>query len=59
VRVVLELTAPGVQHRQAAQFSAQVLGVAVNVEQRLGHGPKEQAIEHPRIVENQRAEVLG
>jgi hypothetical protein len=55
----LELLAPGVEHRQAAQFGPEMLGIARDVEEALGHGAKEQAIEHAGIVENEGAEVLG
>jgi hypothetical protein len=59
MRVVLELAAPGVEDRHAADLGPEMLGVAGDIEETLRHGAKEQAIEQARIVQNERAEVLG
>lgn len=58
MRVVLELLAPGVEHRQAAQLGAEMLGIAGNVQKRLRHATKKQRIEHLRIVKDEGREVL-
>jgi hypothetical protein len=58
VRVVLEFTAPRVEDGHAPDLGAQMLGIARNVQEALGHGAKEQAIEQARIGEDEWAEVL-
>lgn len=57
--VVLELTAPRMEDRHAADVSPEMLGIASDIEKALRHGAKEQAIEWARIVQDERAEVLG
>ena len=56
---VLELTAPRREDRHAADVSPEMLGIASDIEKALRHGAKEQAIEWARIVQDERAEVLG
>jgi hypothetical protein len=58
VRVMLELLAPGVQHRQAPNLRPEMRGVASDVQESLGHSAKQQGIEHTRILEGEGAEVL-
>ena len=53
MRVMVELLAPGMEHRQAADVRPEMLRVPGDVLERLRHGPKEQAIEHTRGLEGQ------
>ena len=56
MRVMVELLAPGMEHRQAADVRPAMLRVPGDILERLRHGPKEQAIEHTRVVEAQGTE---
>jgi hypothetical protein len=47
------------EDRHAADVSPEMLGIASDIEKALRHGAKEQAIEWARIVQDERAEVLG
>jgi hypothetical protein len=58
MRVVLELLAPGMEHRQTAEFGPEMLGVTANVQKALGHGMKEERIEHVGILKDERTEFL-
>ena len=58
MRVVLELPAPGMEYRQTAEFGPKVLGVAANVQKALGHGMKEEGIEHVGILKDEGTEFL-
>jgi len=58
VRVVLESATPRVEDRHATDLGAQMRGIAGDVQEALGHGAKEQAVERARIGEDQWAEVL-
>jgi hypothetical protein len=58
MRVMLELSAPGMEHRQTAVFGPELLGVAANVEKALEDGMKEEWIEHTRIVKDEGTEFL-
>ena len=53
MRVMLELSAPGMEHGQSADLGAEMLGITGDVLEALRHGAKEQAIEHPLIVQDQ------
>jgi hypothetical protein len=59
VWVMLELAAPGMQDRHATDLGAEMLGVAGDIDKALRDAAKEQAIEGSRIVQDERAEVLG
>ena len=59
MRMMLELTAPGMEHGQAADLRPQMLGVASNVDQGLRHAAKQEGIEGTGVVQDQWAEVLG
>jgi hypothetical protein len=59
VRVVLELGTPRVQHGQAAHLGPEILGVARDVQQALGHGVKQEGIEHAGILKDEGTELLG
>ena len=58
MRVMLELAAPGMEHRQTAEFGPKMLGVAADVEKALDRGMKEERIEHTRILKDERAEFV-
>jgi hypothetical protein len=47
------------EDRHAANLGAKMLGIAGDIDKALRHGAKEQAIEWARIVQDERAEVLG
>jgi hypothetical protein len=47
-----------VQHRQTAELGPEMLGVAANVQKALGHGMKEERIEHVGILKDERTEFL-
>jgi hypothetical protein len=59
MRVMVELLAPGMEHRQAADVRPEMLRVPGDILERLRHGPKEEVIEHPRVVEAQGTEDMG
>jgi hypothetical protein len=56
MRVMVELLAPGMEHRQAAEVCPEMLGGASDVLERLCHRAQEHAVEHAGIVEAQGAE---
>ena len=58
MRVMVELLAPGMEHRQAADVRPEMLRVPGDVLERLRHGTKEQAIEHTRGLERQGTEGM-
>ena len=58
MRVVLELLAPGMEHRQTAKLGPEMLGVAADIQQALGYGMKEEGIEHAGIVKDEGTEFL-
>ena len=53
MRVMVELLAPGVEHGEAADLRAEMLGGPGDVLERLGDGAKEEAIEVAGILEGQ------
>jgi hypothetical protein len=55
---MLKLPTPRVEDRQAPDLGPQILRITGDIQQRLGHGAKEQAVELTRIIEDQWAEVL-
>lgn len=57
MRVELELLAPGMEHRHTAELGPEMRGVAGDVQQALGHGVKEEGIEHARILQDEGVEV--
>jgi hypothetical protein len=46
------------EHRQAAEFGSEMLGVAGNVQKALGHGVKQEVIEHASILKDEGMEVM-
>ena len=58
VRVVLELPAPGMEHRQAAELGSEMLRIAADVYKALGHGMKKEGIEHTGILKDEGTEFL-
>ena len=57
--VMVELLAPGMEHREAADLGPEMLGVAGDVLEGLGDGAKEQAIEHAGVLEGQGPRACG
>jgi len=55
--VVHQILAPGVQHGQKTDLGPQVLTVGGDLQERLGRRPKQQAVNHARIVQRQRTEL--
>ena len=56
VGVVLEVLPPGVQDGQEADLGPEVLRVGGDLLQGLGGGPEQQAVDHPRVLQGDRAE---
>ena len=56
VRVVLEVLAPGVEDGQEADLGPEVLGVGGDLLQGLGGGAEQQAVDHARVLQGDRAE---
>lgn len=50
VRVVQQVLAPGVQHREEADLGTQVLGIGGDGAQRLGGGAEEQAVDERLVL---------
>lgn len=58
VRMVHQVLAPGVQHRQEAEAGSQVFGVGGDVRQRLRHGLKQQTVHDARVLQRERTETF-
>jgi hypothetical protein len=58
MRVVLELLAPGMEHRQTAELGPEMLGVDADVQKALGYGMKEEGIEQVGILKDEGTEFL-
>src|SRR5437016_951479 len=56
--MLMQLLAPGVEHGQASDLSAQMRGVSGDVVERLGDRAKEQAIELAGVLKRQGCEVV-
>ena len=56
--MVVQLLAPGMQHSEAPNLRAEMLGLLGDVVECLGDGAKEQPIEQARILERQGCEVV-
>ena len=56
VGMVVEILPPGVQHREEANVGPKVSGIPSDRTQRLGGGPKKNAVEHPLVLQGERAE---
>ena len=59
VGVVLEVLPPGVEDGQEADLGPEVLGVGGDLLQGLGGGPEQQAVDHARVLQGDRAERRG
>ena len=59
VRVQREVLAPGVQHRQHADFGPEVLRVGGHLEEGFRGGPHQQAVDRAGVVKCDRAEGAG
>jgi hypothetical protein len=58
MRVMMELLAPRMEHRQAASLGPKMLRVPRDVLERLHHGAKQHAIEQVGILEAQGTEEM-
>ena len=56
--MMMQLLAPGVQHGEAPNLRAEMLGVSGDVLEGLRHGAKEQAIEVAGVLERQGPQVV-
>jgi hypothetical protein len=56
--VMVAWLAPGVQPREAPHLRPEMLGVPSAILERLRHGPTEQAVECPGVLQRQRPEVV-
>jgi hypothetical protein len=56
VGVVLEVLAPGMEHGEEADLSPAVRGVGGDLLQGLGGGAEQEAVDHPLILQGDRAE---
>ena len=56
VGVMLEVLPPGVEDGQEADLGPEVLGIGGDSLQGLGGGPEEQAVDHARVLQGDRAE---
>src|SRR5579872_2622818 len=54
-----ELLAPGVQNGEEAQPGSQSFGIGSHLQQGLGYGPKQNAIDDPWILQRQRSQLVG
>jgi hypothetical protein len=51
VRMVMEVLAPGVQHRGDADLGAEVLGIGGDDAQRFGRRPEQDRVDHSLVLE--------
>jgi hypothetical protein len=58
VRMMMKVLSPGMEHRQKANLGAQVPGVGRDLQQGLGRGPEQDAVNHPLILEGQGSKRL-
>ena len=56
--MVVQLLPPGVEHREAPNLGAEILGVPSDILERLRHGTKEQPVEEAGVLQRQRPEVV-
>ena len=59
MRVLEESLAPGMQNRQEADVGAQVFGIGSNLEESVGGGPKQQAVNQNLILEGEGSQNVG
>ncbi len=57
--VMLQVLAPGVQHRQAADLRSQLLGVGGHFQQGPSSGPKEEPVHETRVLQRQSGDGVG
>jgi site-specific recombinase XerD len=57
--MVAQRLAPGVQHRENADLSPEMLGVGSDLAQRLGGGTKEYLIDHALVAERHLGKLVG
>ena len=58
MRVMQHFLTPGVEHSQIADVRAEPAWVSSNRQQSFRNGPKQQAINQPRILKCQRGEFM-
>src|SRR6266446_10912909 len=56
--MLMQLLAPGMQHREAPNLRAEMRGVPRNILERLRHGTKEQPVEQAGVLERQWPKVV-
>ena len=59
MRMMLEFLVPGMQHAEETDFSAEMLRVACDLEQRLGAGPEQQGIDLAFVLQRQRRKLVA
>ncbi len=58
VGMMVQRLAPGMQHREEADLRPQMVRIACHGQEGLGHGLKEERIQHPRVLEREWAEGM-
>jgi len=58
VRMMQQVLAPGVQHREDPDLCAETAGIGGNFLQRLGYGAEQQAVANPLVLQGQRRKRL-
>ena len=56
--MVVQCLPPGMQHREKPDLRPQMVRIACHRQEGLGHGLKEEGIQHPRVLERQWAEEM-
>ena len=56
--MVLESLVPGVQHGQEAQAGSEPFGIGGHLQQSLGHGAEQNAVDDPRVLQRQRRQFV-
>jgi hypothetical protein len=57
--MVQQVLAPGVQHREETDLGTEMPWIGGDLQQRLGNGAEQQAVEQPLILPGQRRELFG
>src|SRR6202030_1018775 len=53
VRIMMQILSPGMEHRHEADLRAQMFGVGGDLQESLGRGAKEHAVNNPLVLEGQ------
>ena len=59
MRMGLEGLAKGMQHRQKTDVRTQMLWISGNLQQGLGSGLKQEAVNHSLVLKSQSGQLLG